>query len=80
MKYHNCTQIYQSVTTWQAEDWQIEVNVGNFLTIGSAANFGAKKVRKLKCEPNTDYLTLIDNLGHCHRIGQECVKVYKLLL
>lgn len=79
MSKQNYTQTYQSVTTWQAEDWEIEVNVGSFLTIESAANFGAKKVKKLKHEPNTDYLTLIDDLGHCHRNPQKCVKVYKLL-
>lgn len=79
MKNHNCTQTYQSVTTWQAEEWEIEVNIDGFFTIESAAEFGAKKVKKLKHEPNAGYLTLIDDLGHCHRITQEKVKLYKLL-
>lgn len=78
MLEQNCTQTYQSVTSWQAEEWQVEVTISGFFTIEEAANFGAKKAKKLKHEPNADHLILIDDSEHCHRIPQEGVKLYKL--
>lgn len=79
MSKQNCTQIYQSVTSWQAEEWQVEITIDGFSTIEKATNFGAKKAKKLKHEPNADHLILVDDLGHCHRIKQHQVKLYKLL-
>lgn len=78
MLKQNCTQNYQSVTTWQAEEWEVEVTIDGFFTIEEAANFGTKKAKQLKHETDTDYLILIDDLGHCHRIEQFGVKIYKL--
>lgn len=79
MLEQNRTQTYQAVTFWQAEEWQVEVTISGFSTIEEAADFGAKKAKKLKHEPNADYLTLIDDSEYCHRIKQEKVKLYKLL-
>ena len=32
-------QNYESVTTWQAENWEVEVSLGSFLTAQAAAEF-----------------------------------------
>lgn len=71
-------QTYTSITIWQGEpEWKIEVRVSGFPTIQAAATFGDKQVKKLKHEPNADYLILIDSSGHHHKIEQAQVSVHK---
>lgn len=72
-------QAYYSVTIWQGEpEWQIEIRIGGFPSIAAAANFGYKHAKKLKHEPNVDYLILLDSSGSCHKVEQEQVFVYKI--
>lgn len=73
------SQTYTSVTIWQGDPGlEIEVRINGFPTIKSAIEFGCNHTKKLKHEPNADYLILLDSTGCSHKVEQEQVFVHKL--
>lgn len=70
--------MYKSITTWQAEEYEIEVALDGFHTIEGAASFGNQKGTILKHQQDTNYLTLFDIEGNQYRIEQYQVTVRKL--
>lgn len=72
-------ETYTSVIIWQGEpEWLIEVRISGFATIEAAAEFGNKHAKKLKHEPNADYLVLLDSSGCNHRVEQHQIIVKKI--